>query len=119
MRKARQRWAKSAEAVPIGGGEDKPARVDVRAKRRGGQCRQVFPRASSTLPCRTVEGVKEAGEVDADVEVKVRGRQAVGDAIPISDRAKEDDTAANLRIEPRGARSRRGALTLICFLSSA
>jgi hypothetical protein len=42
-------------------------------------------------PCRRVEEEEEAGEVDADadVEVEARSRRAVGDAIPISDRAKE------------------------------
>jgi len=41
------------------------------------------------LPCRTIIDEEEAGEVDADVEVEARSRRAVGDAIPISDRAKE------------------------------
>jgi len=36
-----------------------------------------------------VEDEEEAGEVDANVEVEARSRRAVGDAIPISDRAKE------------------------------
>jgi hypothetical protein len=41
--------------------------------------------------CRTVVDEEEAGEVNADVEVEACGRRAVGDAIPISDRAKEEE----------------------------
>jgi hypothetical protein len=40
-------------------------------------------------PCRRVGEEEEAGEVDADVEVEARGRQAVSDAIPISDQVEE------------------------------
>jgi hypothetical protein len=40
-------------------------------------------------PCRRVGEEEEAGEVDADVEVEAQSRQAVGDAISISDRAKQ------------------------------
>ena len=75
------------EGVPIGEDEDEPARVDVRQKRRGGRCRQASPRAPSILPCHTVVVKEEAGEVDADVEVEARGRQAVGNSI--SDRVKD------------------------------
>ena len=74
------------ESIPIG--EDEPVRVDVRKKRRGGRCRRASPRAPSILPCHTVVDEEEAGEVNADVEVEARGRQAVGDSISISDRVK-------------------------------
>jgi len=75
--------------VPIGGGDDELAEDDKRTKRRGGRCRRTSPRASSILPCHTVVVEEEAGEVDADVEVEARGRQAVGDSISISDRVKD------------------------------
>ena len=74
--------------IPIGGGDDEPAEDDTRTKRRGGRCRRASPRAPSILPCHTVVVEEEAGEVDADVEVEARGRQAVGDSISISDRVK-------------------------------
>ena len=74
--------------APIGGGDDEPAEDDMRMKRRGRRCRRASPRAPSILPCHTVVGEEEAGEVDANVEVEARGRQAVGDSISISDRVK-------------------------------
>ena len=40
------------EGVPIGEGDDEPAKVDVRTKRRGGQCSWASPRAPSMSPCR-------------------------------------------------------------------
>ena len=43
------------EGVPIGEEEDKPARVDVRTKRRGGRCRWASPRAPSMSPCRMLK----------------------------------------------------------------
>ena len=79
------------EGVPIGKDEDEPARVGVWKKRRGGRCRRASPRAPSNLPCHTVVVEEEAGEVDANVEVEVRGRQAMGDAIPISDRVNQKE----------------------------
>lgn len=92
--------------VPIGGGDDEPVEVDMRTKQRGGQCTQASPRAPSISPSRIVGDGAGAGEVDADVKVEARGRQAVGDAIPISDQAKEEDTTRASRVEPPGARSR-------------
>ena len=80
------------EGVPIGEGDDEPAKVDVRTKRRGGQCRWASPRAPSMSLCHTVEDEEEAGEVDADVEVEAQGRRAVGDSISISDRVKIRET---------------------------
>ena len=78
------------EGVPIGEGDDEPAKVDVRTRRRCRRRRkQAPPRVPAISPCRMVEEEEEAGEVDADVEVEARSRRAVGDAIPISDRAKE------------------------------
>ena len=77
------------EGVPIGEDEDEPVMVDVRYKRRGGRCRRASPRAPSILPCHIVVVEEEAGEVEADVEVEARGRQAVGDSISISDRVKD------------------------------
>ena len=75
--------------VPIGGGDDEPAEDDTRTKRRGGRCRRASPRAPSNLPCHTVVVEEEAGEVDVNVEVEARSRQAMGDAIPITDRVKD------------------------------
>ena len=80
---------KAGGGVPIGGGDDEPAEDDARAKRQGGRSRRASPRAPSILPCHTVVDEEEAGEVDADVEVEARGRQAVGDSISISDRVKD------------------------------
>jgi len=57
------------EGVPIGGGDDEPAKNDVRTKRRGERCIWASPRAPSMLPCRTVVDEEEAGEVDANVKV--------------------------------------------------
>ena len=78
------------EGVPIGEGDDELAKVDVRTR---WQCRRrrnrAPPRVPAISPCRRVEEEEEAGEVDADVEVEVRGRQAVSDAIPIPDRVEE------------------------------
>ena len=76
------------EGVPIGEGDDEPAKVDVRTKRRGGQCRWASPRAPSMSLCHTVEDEEEAGEVDADVEVEAKDRQAVGDSNPIGESGK-------------------------------
>ena len=78
----------AGEGIPIDGGDDEPAEDDTWTKRRGGRCRRASPRAPSILPCHTVVVEEEAGEVDADVEVEARGRQAVGDSISISDRVK-------------------------------
>ena len=58
--------------ISIGGGDDEPAKIDVRTRRRGGRHRWASPRAPSMSLCRTVEDEEEAGEVDADVEVGVR-----------------------------------------------
>ena len=44
--------------------------------------------APSILPCHTILVEEEDDEVDADIEVEARGRQAVGDSISISDRVK-------------------------------
>ena len=41
--------------VPIGGGDDEPAKIDVRTRRRGGRHRWASPRAPSMSLCRTVE----------------------------------------------------------------
>ena len=77
------------EGVPIGEGDDKPAKVDVRTRR---QCRrrrkQASPRLPANSPCRRVGVEEEAGEVDADVEVEARCRQAVGDSNVISESGK-------------------------------
>ena len=73
------------EGIPIGEDEDKPARVNVRKKRRGGRCRRASPRAPSILPCHTVVDEEEAGEVDANVAVEARGRRAVGDSNSIGE----------------------------------
>ncbi|RCV08817.1 hypothetical protein SETIT_1G357200v2 [Setaria italica] len=94
--------------VPIGGGDDEPVEVDMRTKQRGGQCTQASPRAPSISPSRIVGDGAGAGEVDADVKVEARGRQAVGDAIPISDQAKEEDTTRASRVEPPVVRRGRG-----------
>lgn len=45
-------------------------------------------------PWHTVEGEEDACEVDVIVEVVARSRQAVGDTIWISDRARENLAAA-------------------------
>ena len=74
--------------VPIGGGDDEPAKIDVRTRRQGGRHRWASPRAPSMSLCRTVEDEEEAGEVDADVEVEACGRRAVGDSISSSARVK-------------------------------
>ena len=77
------------EGVPIGEGDDEPAKVDVRTRRRCRQRRKrVPPRVPAISPCHRVGEEEEAGEVDADVEVEVRGQRAVGDSILISDRVK-------------------------------
>ena len=103
--------------VLIGEGEDEPTKVDVQMRR---QCRRRHkrapPRVPAISPCRRVGEEEEAGEVDADVEVEARSRQVVGDAISISDRAKQKRYTAANRVEPRGARSRRSTLSLILFL---
>ena len=49
-----------------------------------------------------VEDEEEDGEVDADVEVEACGRRTIGDAITISDQAKEEGTSAS-RVVPLGA----------------
>jgi len=72
----------------VGGGDDEPAKIDVRTRRRGGRHRWASPRAPSMSLCRTVEDEEEAGEVDADVEVEACGRRAVGDSISSSARVK-------------------------------
>ena len=84
----------------VGGGDDEPAKIDVRMRRRGGRHRWASPRAPSMSLCRTVEDEEEAGEVDADVEVEACGevdadveveacgRRAVGDSISSSARVK-------------------------------
>ena len=72
--------------VPIGGGDDEPAKIYVRTRRRGGRHRWASPRASSMSLCRTVEDEEEASE--ADVEVEACGRRAVGDSISSSARGK-------------------------------
>ena len=51
--------------VSIGGGDDEPAKIDVRTRRRCGRHRWASPRAPSMSLCRTVEDEEEAGEVDA------------------------------------------------------
>ena len=81
---------KVGEGVPIGEGDDEPAKVDVRTRRRCRRRRKrAPPRVPAISPCRRVGEEEEAGKVDAGVKVEARGRQAMGDAIPISDRAKE------------------------------
>src|SRR6185312_4673933 len=45
----------------VGGGDDEPAKIDVRTRRRGGWHRWASPRAPSMLLCRTVEDEEEAG----------------------------------------------------------
>ena len=84
---------KVGEGVPIGEGDNEAAKVDVRTRRRR---KRAPPRVPAISPCRRVGEEEEAGEVDADVEVEAQGRRAVGDTIPISDRAKENDAAASL-----------------------
>ena len=78
------------EGVPIGEGDDEPAKVDVRTRR---QCmwrrKRAPPRVPAISSCHRVGEEEEAGEVDANVKVKARCRRALGDAIPISGRAKE------------------------------
>ena len=89
------------EGVPIGEGDDGPVKADVQPRRRGRRRRRAPPRAPSNSPCSTVEGEEEAGEVDADVVVVVRGRRAVGDSTSISDRVniREDQCAVgNARV---------------------
>ena len=75
------------EGAPIGEGDDEAAKVDVRTRRR---CKRAPPRVLAISPCRRVEEEEVASEVDDDIEVEVRGRRAMGDAISISDRAKEN-----------------------------
>ena len=72
----------------VGEGDDETAKNDVRMKRRGGWCIRASPRAPSMLPCCTVVDEEEAGEVDADIEVEARCRQAVGDSNAISESGK-------------------------------
>jgi len=80
------------EGVPIGEGDDEPAKVDVRTRRRCRRRRKrAPPRVPAISPCRRVGEEEEAGEVDADVEVEARSRRAVGDAIPISDRVNQKE----------------------------
>ena len=73
-----------SEGVPIGEGDDEPAKVDVRTRGRGGRHRWASPRAPFMSLCRTVEDEEDAGEVDADVEVEACGRRAVDDSISSS-----------------------------------
>ena len=78
------------EDVSTGEGDDEQAKVDVRTRRRCWRRRKrAPPRVPAISPSRMVGEEEEAGEVDADVEVEARSRRAVGDAISISDRAKE------------------------------
>ncbi|KAG2557833.1 hypothetical protein PVAP13_8NG172402 [Panicum virgatum] len=84
------------EGVPINGGEDEPAKNDARMKRRGGRCIWASLRAPSILTCHTVIDEEEVGEVDADVEVEARGRQALGDAMPISNRVNQKRYSSNI-----------------------
>jgi len=56
------------EGIPIGEGDDEPAKVDVRTRRRR---KQAPPRVPAISPCRRVREEEEAGEVDADIEVEV------------------------------------------------
>jgi len=80
------------EGVPISEGDDEPAKVDVRTRRRCRRRRKrAHPRVPTISPYRRVGEEEEAGEVDADVEVEARGRRAAGDAIPISDRVNQKD----------------------------
>ena len=89
------------ERVPIGGGDDEPAKVDVWTRRRCRRRRKrAPPRVPAISPCRRVGEEEEAGEVDADVEVEARSRRAVGDAISISDRAKENTHSSRLCSNP-------------------
>jgi len=69
------------------------------------------------LPCRTIIDEEEAGEVDAYVEVEARGRWAVGDAIPIFDRAKEK-IGSNISCRTLSVRSEDTTPILSCFLSA-
>jgi len=93
----------------VGGGDDEPAKIDVRTRRRGGRHRWASPRAPSMSLCRTVEDEEEAGEVDADVEVEACGRRAVGDSISSSARVKTEELPKNksaaARVAPLSARS--------------
>ena len=41
--------------VPISGGDDEPAKIDVRTRRRGGRHRWASPRAPSMSPCRMLK----------------------------------------------------------------
>ena len=85
------------EGVPIGEGDDEPAKGDVQPRRRGRRRRRASPRAPSNSPYRTVECEEEAGEVDADVVVVARGRQAMGDSTSISDRVKIRETKNQIK----------------------
>lgn len=69
-------------------------------------------------PCHIVKDDEEAGEVGADVEVEVSGRREVGDAIPISDWAKEKKKTTTYRVVPLGARSTKPLIFLSLFLLS-
>ena len=76
-----------SEGVLIGEGDNEAAKVDVRTRRRR---KRAPPRVPAISPCRRVGEEEVAGEVDDDIEVEARGRRAMGDAISISDRAKEN-----------------------------
>lgn len=76
------------EGIPIDGGDDESMKNDVWMQ-RDGRRKWASPIAPSMSPCCIVEGEEEAREIEADVEIEVRGQRAVGNTISISDRAKE------------------------------
>ena len=55
------------EGIPIGEGDDEPAKVDVRTRRRH---KRAPPWVPAISPCCRVGEEEEASEVDADVEVE-------------------------------------------------
>jgi len=58
------------EGVPIGEGDDEPAKVYVRTRWRCRRRRKrAPPRVPAVSPCRKVGEEEEAGEVDANVKV--------------------------------------------------
>ena len=76
----------------------------------------VSPRAPFMLPCRTVIGKKVAGEIDADVEVEVRGRRATQSRSLVGQKKRDTTTS---HVEPRVHVAGREPSPLSASISSA
>jgi hypothetical protein len=63
------------EGVPICGGDDEPAKIDVQTRWRCMRhCNRAPPMVPAISPCHRVGEEEEAGEVDTDIEAEARGR---------------------------------------------